>query len=477
MALAVFSLGLKHGGAFVNRWWLGRCFVSGMAIMLGLANVAEGSERAVQPIAPIPLFGTVAPSSTVSPLLGQAAPSRKPTRPWIRHQHQVTITPEAIRTLTASSPALKTEVMMDLFAAGSHVADLKPQARNDRSSAHRTHSWSGKLAQVVDSEVTMVVKDQVLVGSIRYGHTLYEIKPLADSRYELTEIDANALPSDHYPVPVSQQELDAADQSSGVPGITQAPGAAADTGNDIDVMVVYTTAAKNKNGGQTGMEVLIDLGISLANQAFINSQIGTKFRLVHTAEVSYAESGNYSTDLSRLRSTNDGFMDEVHAWRNTYKADLVALIEDNLGGPCGVAYVMSNVSASFANYAFSVTEDSCISGYTLAHELGHNMGSAHDRAEGGTGAYPYSFGHKEAGKYRTIMAYGCTPACTRINHFSNPNVQYQGWPTGIDHNVDTAKSADNARAFTNALSVVANFRNSGDTQPPPPPGNLRIIDP
>ena len=65
--------------------------------------------------------------------------------------------------------------------------------------------------------------------------------------------------------------------------------------------------------------------------------------------------------IDRLAATTDGFMDEVHTWRNTYKADLVALIEANLGNICWIAYVMNNVSPGFAGSAFSVTEDGCIS--------------------------------------------------------------------------------------------------------------------
>jgi hypothetical protein len=366
---------------------------------------------------------------------------------------------------------------MDLPALGTVTAVVRSLTHVKRSRS-RGHAWNGTLKRHADSDVTLVASGNAVAGSIRKGRTIYEIRPGGTGLHDLIEIDAEILPSDHHPIPVSKQELAAAEAALEASGQSAAPTVASDDGTVIDVMVVYTTAAKNANGGQNGIEALIDLGISLANTAFANSQVNTQFQLVHTAEVSYTESGNYNTDLSRLRGTGDGFMDEVHGWRNTYKADLVALIEDELGGACGVAYVMTSVNLGFANFAFSVTQDSCISGYTLAHELGHNMGSQHDRLEGGTGAYPYSFGHKEAGKFRTIMAYPCTPNCTRINHFSNPNVQYQGsWVTGVDHNVDPTNSADNARAFSNALNTIANFRNSGDTTPPPAPANLRIIGP
>ncbi|ALA60494.1 exported protein of unknown function [Nitrospira moscoviensis] len=416
------------------------------------------------PEPPVPLFAS-APAADSSHS-AQAVPPQRPPRPWIRAQRGVTITPDALRRLSRPGAPKHAELTMDLITAGTHTAEVAMREQQGRLRSSRV--WAGVLKEIQDSDVMLAVKDSVLVGSVRIGRTIYDIRPSAGGGHVLVEIDADQLPDDHHPIPVSRDEPGAPDDAGTAP-------AAGDSGSIIDVMVVYTPAAKNANGGQSGIEALIALGLSLANTALTNSQINTQFRLVHTAEVAYSESGSYSTDLSRLRIMNDGFMDDVHAWRNQYRADLVALIEDDLGGACGVAYVMTTVSQSFANWAFSVTQDSCISNYTLAHELGHNMGSQHDRAEGGAGAYPYSFGHKEPGVHRTIMATTCSPSCSRINHFSNPNVRYQGaWVTGIDHTADPAKSADNARGFTNALSTIANFRAAGDLTPPAAPANLRI---
>lgn len=439
--------------------------------VLGIADLAE-SDGAIPALAPTPLFTSAPPPPSLP--LAQATTPRKPRGRWVRNQRTVNVTADALRVLDPAGPAQRTEFTVDLLAAGTHLADLNP--KYEQQGMHRYRTWTGRLKQEPDSDVMLAIKGSTLAGVIRKGRTIYEIKPGAAGAHEVTEIDSELLPSDHHPVSVSPDELAAGDAAAGAAAPALPPATAADTGTLIDVMVVYTTAAKNANGGQSGIEALIALGISLANTAFTNSQINTQFRLVHTAEIAYTETGNYNTDLSRLRNTADGFMDDVHTLRNTHKADLVALIEDNIGDACGVAYVMDSVSAGFAGWAFSVVEDACVSSYTLAHELGHNMGSMHDRVEGGTGAYPYSFGHKEAGSFRTIMAYPCTPACTRINHYSNPNVRYQGtWPTGIDHTVDPAHSADNARAFSNALNTVANFRNSGDTTAPPAPANFRIV--
>ncbi len=88
-----------------------------------------------------------------------------------------------------------------------------------------------------------------------------------------------------------------------------------------------------------------------------------------------------STDLSRLRATNDGYMDELHSLRDSYGADLVSLIE-NEPAYCGYAYRMTSLSTSFASSAFSVVHHSCATGYySFAHEIGHNQGAHHDPAQ------------------------------------------------------------------------------------------------
>ena len=226
------------------------------------------------------------------------------------------------------------------------------------------------------------------------------------------------------------------------------------------------------------MEALITLGVDSANQAYSNSQIAMQLRLVHTAEVAYTESGAINTDLTRLQNTSDGIMDQVHQLRDQHKADLVALIVDNGGNSCGIAYVMTNgPRASFASYAFSVTARDCIANNTFAHELGHNMGDAHDRATGGTGAYPYSYGYRdEIGKFRTIMAYGCpTVSCPRVKYFSNPRLLYNGRPLGIDHTTNPANSADNARSMNDVRQIVAAWRAATtDVTPPATPTGIQV---
>lgn len=462
----------------------GRCSWSRVSptvrrLLLAVVLLIDGSVSASAQQSPIRLY-TILPLPSAQTLAQAVMPQEIPHKPWIRSRRRVTLTAQALEQLGPREIETPAEFALDLPSIGTVTASVRSRPRTGRRGLAK-QVWAGTLKRHTDSDVVLVANGALVAGSIRHGRTLFEIRPGAAGSHDLIEVDADALPSDHHPIPVSREDVISAEAAVEPPGQNTAPSTSSDDGSVIDVMVVYTTAAKNANGGQDGIEALIDLGIALANTAFSNSQITTQFQLVHAAEVNYTESGSYNTDLGRLRSANDGFMDEVHAWRNTYNADLVALIEDNLGGACGVAYVMTTVGSGFAPWAFSVTQDSCISGYTLAHELGHNMGSQHDRLEGGTGAYPYSFGHKEAGKFRTIMAYPCTPNCTRINHFSNPNVRYQGnWTTGVDHNIDPANSADNARAFSNALGTIATFRDSGgpiDTTPPPAPANLRVVDP
>jgi hypothetical protein len=203
--------------------------------------------------------------------------------------------------------------------------------------------------------------------------------------------------------------------------------------------------------------------VTAANAAYVNSKVGIRLNVVCMVQTNYAETGYIALTLSRLRGTTDGYMDEIHRTRDGLGADLVAMVSED-SNACGVAYVMSNPSSGFASAAFSVTRQSCFSNQTLAHEIGHNQGNAHDRKNGNSSAYPYSFGYRTCDNiapangqsFRTVMSYSCSGA--RVNYFSNPDVYFNGAPMGVAYETDAANSADNARSMNNTAPITAGFR-------------------
>jgi peptidyl-Asp metalloendopeptidase len=246
-----------------------------------------------------------------------------------------------------------------------------------------------------------------------------------------------------------------------------------------DLLVVYTPASVSRAGSEATLQSQIANAVAAANTAYANSQIGITLNVVGMALTQYTETGDMGAALSALRSPNDGLMDEVHALRDQAGADLVALINED-GNYCGIAYVMTSVGSSFASYAFGVTARNCLSNQTLAHEIGHNQGNQHDRETvaangGGSGAYPYSFGYRRCvtGGFRTVMSYSCTGG-TRVSHFSNPSVLFNGEVTGIAYESDPANSADNARSMGNTAAVIAGLRTGAVTSPPAAPSGLGV---
>jgi hypothetical protein len=393
------------------------------------------------------------------------------------------LNPIALDALRTARKESKAAVTLDLFDTGTRTLELdEPEVQGNKATV-----WRGRLRGDQDSDVTLAVRGKKMAGTIVSGQRLYKIEPTEDNRHRLVEIDEDAMPLDHHPLVVPDDgtpadppglgpDLQQPDRAATTATDTATTTAATSTNTTVDLLVVYTSTAKAKQGGQAAMNALITLGVDLANQAYSNSRIAMRLRLARVAEVAYTESGNISTDLTRLRNTTDGFMDQVHQLRNQYKADLVALIVDNGGGYCGIAYVMANgPRASFANYAFSVTDRECVANNTLTHELGHNMGNAHDRASGGTGVYPYSYGYRDTiGKFRTIMAYPCpNVSCPRVKYFSNPKILINGQPAGIDHSINPTNSADNARSMNEVRNIVAAWRTGTSTSAAMSPNTLR----
>ena len=267
----------------------------------------------------------------------------------------------------------------------------------------------------------------------------------------------------------------------------------------IDLAVFYTSAAREELGGIDEIETSIDLMVAETNTAYATSGVNQRIKLVAVEEVvGYTQGvdtglGASFTDLRRLQSSSDGYMDEVHDIRDTVGADIVLLVRSgfvnqaNLGGP----------STSFESVAFGVvTPDNAGS---FAHELGHIMGLLHDRyaqcgVEGcNSTRFPYSFGYVNqrafdpndpespnpdptvpaTARWYTIMAYAsqCTAArfsCRELLRFSNPD-QIHPDPggdalgkAGLEPLTAVGGPSDAVRMLNRTRGYVANFRSPPD---------------
>jgi hypothetical protein len=343
--------------------------------------------------------------------------------------------------IASSSP----DLVLNLFAG----KEFPVRITKTRRAASGAITYYGKVLNSIHSQVILVERDGIVAGSVfAHGFETTQIVYAGDGIHTIAEIDPATTPRCAGEVMTNPIDLP--------PGIV-VPRSAGDGEVQIDVLVVYTAAARVGAGGTSAIENLIDLAIAESNETYLNSGIDAVLRLVHRAEITYTESGSASTDLTRLQSTSDGQLDTVHTLRTTYGADVSLLITETMATYAGLAYVMSPVSTGFSTYAFGVIKRANLTGsYVVPHEIGHIMGCQHDRQNASSsGAYDYSYGHRfdvASDTYRTVMAYA--PG-TRIPYFSSPLVNYSGTPTGIASGA--TNSADNALSINNTAATVAAF--------------------
>lgn len=315
-------------------------------------------------------------------------------------------------------------------------------------------SWTGHAEGNPEDSVVLSASGDAVAGSFHYRNKLFKLEPRANGDHVVSEVETSDPAPEMDPIPVADPNAPAAPAAGG--------GSAADAnGAVIDVLVAYTPAVAAVYGLE-GAEALVLQAVAETNQAYANSKMTTRLHLLGSYMTDYYESGSMETDLKRLRTNGDGFMDDLHVLRDIYGADLVSLI-DNDPSYCGMAYRMATLSSWFASSAFSVIHHGCATGYySFAHEIGHNQGAHHDATNAtGSALYPDAYGYQEPARaFRTIMSYACAGGCTRINYFSNANVSYQNVPTGV------VGSAENADAIDRTAATIAAFRERATELPP-----------
>lgn len=263
---------------------------------------------------------------------------------------------------------------------------------------------------------------------------------------------------------------------NGSNSLSTIPPASAPTTNKVmvvDVMVAYTAEARSGAGGQAAINSLINLALAEANTVYQNSRVDVRLRLVHSREVNYTEFPSNATNLNRLQSKNDGFLDEIHFIRETNRADLVCLITEHSDpGVSGLAFTMGPPGLDFRDSAFSVVKRADLVGsYIFAHEISHNFGAQHDREHAmddqgklKPGSFPFSFGYRftlNGTTYRDVMSYAPGQP---IPYLSNPDILFMGVPTGL---LGTTNGANNALTVsTNAIYVSSFYGDAVQTVPP-----------
>ena len=231
----------------------------------------------------------------------------------------------------------------------------------------------------------------------------------------------------------------------------------------IDLLIVDPAAVRSEAGSTADVEAAIASAVADSNLCYRKSLVPLQLRVVHMAEVSYTPTGTLNIDLDRLKAKSDGYMDSVHTLRDQYGADLVCLLttDSDYGG---LASTMTRPSLNFESSGFNVNvwDQLGAPSYTLAHEIGHNMGCLHNR-EDATWTSEYDYGEFCFGKrwlvgaegYRTVMSYNnASQYNNRIPHFSNPSVSFEGVATG---NVGTE---NNAKVLALSAPYTANFRSA-----------------
>ena len=233
----------------------------------------------------------------------------------------------------------------------------------------------------------------------------------------------------------------------------------------LDILFYYET-------GMTDPEVIADFVTEVTNQAMLDSRIDMQVNIVGIKALEVEASLLQEEVLDQMFEA-EGAFSEIEMDRSFYGADLVLTLRENIPADddaCGIAYVGVYDGEPWRRLYTAVVQwlpveapgnDYCTD-TTTAHEIGHLLGSQHERriAEPGEmGAFSYSFGHYGT-RFHTIMSYGDE---RERPYFSNPDlIACDGLPCGLPES--DPESANNARGFTQTRFMLAGYE--GDTFAP-----------
>ncbi len=220
---------------------------------------------------------------------------------------------------------------------------------------------------------------------------------------------------------------------------------------ESDLLVGYTRAASANRGGNDQIVAQIRQGIIRMNNANRNSRTDVTVVERSIAEFSIEENGRDLIDmLTEWRNRRGGTSEGVSQrdLEERLGVDLSCIVSVG-GGVRGVAFLNNPYSAVIVSQARL---------HTLGHEVGHNYNAVHDQGS----ELVASSSNSLSGNRYTFMASGGRSNGSIVDHYSNPDVSYQGAVTGT-------RDRNNARRLFDQRNVRANFRSRPANPRPPAP--------
>ncbi len=213
----------------------------------------------------------------------------------------------------------------------------------------------------------------------------------------------------------------------------------------IRVTVYYTPSARAGRDGPAWQAYLDDL-FAVANEA--HEQSGTMVRLERVSDLSVglSETASNADMLAQLPTV------ATEDQRALHDAHLLTLLRGWQASHASCGHVLVPVCGndedcydSFSGYSVVSVGGACPT-LELAHQTGHNLGSAHEPADSQIGTFPFSRAHVTAGGTGTVMSVG---AGNQVARFSSPALATDcgGDPCGVADVSDNVRSIEITRHF------------------------------
>ncbi|HYH07537.1 MAG TPA: zinc-dependent metalloprotease family protein [Thermoanaerobaculia bacterium] len=332
------------------------------------------------------------------------------------------------------------------------------------------YTWRGTVegANFYGRAVLAIVGNQI-AGTVQKDGKVFLIRPVSDSVQVISEVNQTNFPDEAEPIDPDLSNARfrfASHAKASRPQLVKT-----NSTYTIKVMLVFPDGLGLACSGpifpfagwlRPLVELIYESNLNDVWNAFMTDTIIADVTIYCST---YVSAGVMEDDLDWV-STDATVATE----RDARNADLVSLLVSS-GSYCGLGQVNEPVDAADDDDVFSVVKTSCgLSNYSLAHELGHNMGLDHDRyveADGATSTqcgFGYVITVNGTMTGRDAMAYetACTDAgttCPRIGAYSyDLTVSLGGLTIVFGQPCTDADAASNVRVFADAVPIVESFR-------------------